>query len=112
VIFRTTDASKHCRITAGGSANDCLLPGTSNFAVEVPGTNGAESLPIEVQVDPSATVGGILFTEPQPWFRDLANWRDRMERLGLIKHFPIEAGAPSIVGDFDYSLPHLIGHQQ
>jgi hypothetical protein len=112
VIFRTTDANKHCRITAGGSANDCLLPGASNFAVEVPGTNGRESLPIEVQVDPSATVGGILFTEPQPWFRDLANWRDRMERLGLIKHFPIEADAPSIVGDFDYSLPHLIGHQQ
>ena len=111
VIFRTTDENKHCRITTGGSAKDFVLPGAANFSVNVPGTGG-EPLPIEVQLDPGAKISGILFSDPQPWFRGLANWRDRMERLGLIKHFPIEVDAPSVVGDFNYSLPHLIGNER
>jgi hypothetical protein len=111
VVFRTTDANKHCRITAGGSPQDHILPGAANLAIQVPGVPG-ETLAIEVQLDPDVAVSGVLFTDPQPWFRGLANWRDRMERLDLIKTFPIKADAPSVVGDFDDSLPHLIGHER
>ena len=111
VVFRTTKENTHCRITAGGSAKDHILSGGANIAIQVPGVAG-ETLPIEIQLDPGAAISGILFTDPQPWFRGLANWRERMERLNLIKHFTIQADAPSIVGDFDHSLPHLIDHER
>jgi hypothetical protein len=111
VVFRATDENKRVRITAGGSANDFIHPRAGSFSVRVPDA-GRESLPIEVQVDPGVAIGGILFTEPQPWFHGLANWRGRMERLGLIKHCPIVADAPSILGDFNYSRSHLIGQDR
>jgi hypothetical protein len=109
VVFRTGHENKRYRITAGGSAKDQVLPGGANIAVKVPGTPG-ELLPIEVQLDPGAGINGILFTDPQPWFQGLENWRDRMERLNLIGRFQTEADAPSIVCDFNLSWPNSIAH--
>ncbi len=109
VAFRTTDENKHCRITAGGSAIKHPLPPAAHIAIQISNAVG-ETVPIEVQPDPGATISGVFFTDPQPWFRGLANWRKRMEVLGLIKRFPIETEAPSVVGEFDESVPDLIGH--
>ena len=95
VIFRTTEENKHCRIIAGGSVND-FTPGVGHFSVHIRGVGG-QSVPIEVQPDPDVSVSGMLFTEPQPWFGGLSNWRGRMERLGLIKHLPMQATEPPVL---------------
>lgn len=110
VMLHTTDHDKHCRVIAGGSVNDFVYPGKGSFTVHVPAPGKQSSLAIEVQPDPGVAVSAIVFTEPQPWFRGLANWRGRMERLSLIKPLPIDNCAPSIAGDFDCSLPQLVGH--
>jgi hypothetical protein len=107
VVFRTSHEDKGYRITVGGSVKDLTLAGGARIAVKVPGTPG-EPLPIEVQLDPSAGINGIIFTDPQPWFQGLTNWRDRMERLNLIRPLQTQADAPSIVGGFNRSRPHLI----
>lgn len=112
IILNTTEEGKHCRVITGGSANDFVHPGKGNFTVHVPAPGNRSSLAIEVQPDPGVAIGAFLFTEPQAWFRGLANWRSRMERLRLIKPLPIENGAPSIAGGFDCSLPQLVDHER
>jgi hypothetical protein len=111
VLLRATDENKRFRLTAAGSVNEFTHPGGGSFSVSVE-RSGTGSAPLEVQPDPGVAISAILFSEPQPWFRGLANWRDRMERFDLIKRFPIEADAPSIAGDFNSSLPDLIGHER
>lgn len=108
VLLRGTEESKHCRVIAAGSANDFTHSGAGNFTVHVPGFSG-RSLPVEVQPDPGVVIRAILFTEPQPWFGGLTNWRDRMARLDLVKPLPRTIDAPSVAGGFDCSLPHLVG---
>jgi hypothetical protein len=109
VIFRSTGENKHFRIKARGSSNDFMHPGVGSFSARVPGTGG-EPIPLEVQADPGVAVSAIVFSEPQPWF-GLADWRGRMEKLGIIKHLPIETRAPSVVADFNCPMPQLIGHE-
>ncbi len=117
VVFRATDENRRVRIIANGALNDFVQPRTGTFSVHLPAA-GRESIAIEVQTDPGVNVGAIVFAEPQPWFGGLANWRDRLERLGIIKHLPIEADgpsiidAPSIVGESNYSRAHLIGEER
>jgi len=110
VILRTADANKRFRVIAEGSVNEFAHPGGS-YSVSFERSGGG-SIPLELQPDPGVAVSAILFSEPQPWFRGLENWRHRMEGLGLIKHLPIETDAPSIAGGFDNSLPDLIDHER
>ena len=110
MVFRSAGENKHCRITARGVPNDFVHPGGGTFTTHVAGSGGP--VPLEIQIDSEVTLIAIVFTEPQPWF-DLADWRGRMEKLGIIKsQLPIEADAPSVVADFNAPVPHLIGHEQ
>jgi hypothetical protein len=117
VIFRADNENKRVHITANGSPNDFNQPSAGTFSVHIPAASG-QSIPIEIRTDPGVAVSAILFAEPQPWFRGLSNWRDRLDRLGLIERLPAEADgssvvdAPSIVGDSNCSLPHLIGGER
>jgi hypothetical protein len=113
VVFSTTEANKRIRIVARGSTNEFTHTGVGSFSVHIPGIL-RDSVPVEVQTDPGVHLSGIIFPEPQPWFRGLANWRERMERLGIIEPLtPVPAvppvvDAPSVVGDFNDSLPQMI----
>jgi hypothetical protein len=100
LVFRTTDDNKHFRVTAAGSANDFVQPRAEQFSVHIPGA-GRQSVPVEIQTDPGVLLSAIAFTEAQPWFRGLSNWRDRMERFGFIKPLTTTTDAPSIVGEVD-----------
>lgn len=110
IIVRTADENQRCRVIAGGAVNNFLHPQAGGFTVHVPGASGAPT-PLEVQPDPGVSISAILFTEPQPWFLGLANWRERMESFGLIKRCAMEAEAPSIAGDFGCASPQLVAHE-
>jgi hypothetical protein len=111
VMFRTTAENKRCRIVANGIVNEFVHPKTGNFTVRVPG-GGKEPVSLEVQADPGVGVGAITFTEPQPWFGGLTGWRSRMKRLGIVGDLPNAADAPSVAGDFNACLPHLVGDER
>jgi hypothetical protein len=117
VVCRSTEENQHLRITANGSPNEFIQPSAATFSAHIPAAAG-QSIRIEVQPDRGLHINAIFFSEPQPWFHGLSNWRDRMDRLRLIKHFPMEADAPSvadapsIAGDFNNSWPHLIGEER
>ena len=114
VVFRTTAENKHVRITACGTLNDFAQPREGSFSAHVPGAS-RYSIPVEVQADPGVMFCAIIFSEPQPWFHGLSNWRQRLGRLGLVKQFPVEAAAPalanapSIAGGFNDSVTQLVG---
>ena len=107
MVFRSSGENKHCRIIARGVLNDFVHPGSGTFTTHVPGSRGG-TLPLEIQPESGVTLTAVVFTEPQPWFH-LADWRGRMEKLGIIKQPPIETVAPSIVGGLEMPSPHSIG---